>query len=189
MRTWATAAVFLLACPKRVEPPASKPRQAVQLLAQTEEIETEKNTQTRADVEIDTRDFDRTPKVVATKETPLLRLEGMEARLYGDEAATQGWQVDNFVLLEVLSESGQVLSRAAVGHTDVVQIGPENIDSVGRMSFTFEAGEVDVTSLLPEEAPFKVRATALDYSGVGRVSNLYLVLEPKQQAEDDLRGQ
>ena len=38
--------------------------------------------------------------------------------------------------------------------------------------------------------PFKIRATALDYSGVGRVSNVFLLLEsPSKASEDDLRGQ
>jgi len=94
------------------------------------------------------------------------------------------------VLLEVLDERGKVLNRGAVGFTDLVMVGKEQVDSVGRMSFTFDAGEVEVTHLLPESAPFKVRATVLDYSGVGRVSNVYLLLEPRGGGtEDDLRGQ
>jgi hypothetical protein len=162
----------------------------VQLLAETPERETSQIEARREDVEIDTRDFERTPRVVATGETPLLKLEGARARLYGDAAGKEGFSVDNLVLLEVLDERGQVLNRGAVGFTDLVRIGKEQVDSVGRMSFTFEAGEVDVTNLLPESAPFKVRATVLDYSGVGRVSNVYLLLEPRGGgSEDDLRGQ
>jgi hypothetical protein len=162
----------------------------VQLLADTPERETSQLEQKREDVEIDTRDFDRTPRVVATGETPLLRLEGARARLYGDAAGKEGFSVDNLVLLEVLDERGQVLNRGAVGFTELVRIGKEQVDSVGRMSFTFEPGEVEITHLLPESAPFKVRATVLDYSGVGRVSNVYLLLEPRGGGtEDDLRGQ
>jgi hypothetical protein len=162
----------------------------VQLLADTPERETSQIQQKREDVEIDTRDFERTPRVVATGETPLLRLEGARARLYGDAAGKEGFSVDNLILLEVLDEKGHVLNRGAVGFTDMVRIGKEQVDSVGPMSFNFEPGVVDITSLLPEAAPFKVRATALDYSGVGRVSNVFLLLEsPAKSAEDDLRGQ
>ncbi|MDY7228511.1 hypothetical protein [Hyalangium rubrum] len=171
-------------------PTRSGPPRALQLLADTAERETSQIEARREDVEIDTRDFERTPRVVATGETALLRLEGARARLYGDAAGKEGFSVDNFILLEVLGDKGQVLNRGAVGFTDGVLIGRERVDSVGRMSFAFEAGEVDVTNLLPESAPFKVRATVLDYSGVGRVSNVFLLLEsPNRATEDDLRGQ
>ncbi|WP_225410780.1 hypothetical protein [Stigmatella hybrida] len=184
-----TAASFL-ACVKQVPvPPTRSSVQAVPLLAETPEQETEQLAQRREDVEIDTRNFDRTPRVVATGETPLLRLEGSRARLAGDAAGTVGFSVDNFILLEVLDERGQVLNRGAVGFTDSVHIGKEQVDSVGRMSFAFEPGEVDLTSLLPESLPFKLRATVLDYSGVGRVSPVFLRLEPRGPGvEDDLRG-
>ena len=70
-------------------------------------------------------------------------------------------------------------------------IGRERVDNIGPMAFSFEPGAVDVTHLLPEAEPFKLRATVLDYSGVGRVSHVFLVLEPRARAggEDDLRGQ
>src|SRR5688572_10360987 len=162
-----------LGCVKQVPASPARPAapRAVRLLTETAERETAQIEAKREDVEIDTRDFERTPRVVATGETPLLRLEGARARLYGDAAGKEGFSVDNLVLLEVLDEKGQVLNRGAVGFTDLVMIGKEQVDSVGRMSFTFDAGEVEVTHLLPESAPFKIRATVLDYSGVGRVSN------------------
>jgi len=188
----AAVAASFLACVKQVPATQARggPPRPVQLLAETAERETSQIEAKREDVEIDTRDFERTPRVVATGETPLLKLEGARARLYGDAAGKEGFSVDNLVLLEVLDERGKVLNRGAVGFTDLVMIGKEQVDSVGRMSFTFEAGEVEVTHLLPESAPFKVRATVLDYSGVGRVSNVYLLLEsPGGGAEDDLRGQ
>ena len=188
----AAVATSFLACVKQVPatPAPSGPARPVQLLAETPERETSQIEARREDVEIDTRDFERTPRVVATGETPLLRLEGARARLYGDAAGKEGFSVDNLVLLEVLDERGKVLNRGAVGFTDLVMIGKEQVDSVGRMSFTCDAGEVEVTHLLPESAPFKVRATVLDYSGVGRVSNVYLLLEsPSRGSEDDLRGQ
>jgi hypothetical protein len=188
----AAAAACFLACVKQVPatPTRSGPPRPVQLLAETPERETSQIQARREDVEIDTRDFERTPRVVATGESPLLRLEGDKARLYGDAAGKEGFSVDNLILLEVLDEKSQVLDRGAVGFTDMVRIGKEQIDSVGPMSFTFEPGVVDITYLLPESAPFKVRATALDYSGVGRVSNVFLLLEPPTRGtEDDLRNQ
>ena len=187
----AAVAASFLACVKQVPAPTrSGPPRPVQLLADTPERETSQIHEKREDVEIDTRDFERTPRVVAKGETPLLRLEGARARLYGDAAGKEGFSVDNLILLVVLDETGQVLNRGAVGFTDMVRVGKEQVDSVGPMSFSFEPGVVDITPLLPESAPFKLRATALDYSGVGRVSNVFLLLEsPSKGTEDDLRGQ
>lgn len=156
----------------------------------TPERETSQLEERREDVEVDTRDFERIPHVVATGETPLIRLDGARARLFGDAEGTRGWSVDNFVLLEVLDEQGRLIRRASAGFAQTVQIGADHVDNVGPMSFTFEPGEVDLTSMLPDSAPFKVRATALDVGGVGRVSDLYLVLGyPEREAGDDLRDQ
>ena len=188
----AAALLALAACPKRVEPgPESRGPRQFQLLPAAAEQETTLLTQKRQDVEIETRDFERTPRVVATGESPLFRLDGSRARLFGDAAGTLGWSVDNFVLIEVIAENGKVLHRAAVGFTEPVSIGAERIDNLGKMSFTFEAGEVNLTPLLPESEPFKLRATALDYYGVGRVTDLFLVLDAPGGAreEGDLRGQ
>lgn len=188
-----SALVVLTGCPKRVEEPQVKsgPPRAFPLLTEAPERESTQIEERRSDIEVDTSDFDRTPRVVATGETPLLQLEGARARLYGDEAASQGWGVDNFVLLEVLDEQGRVLSRGNAGFAQGVLIGNERVDNLGRMAFQFEPGEVDITPLLPERGPFRIRATALDAGGVGRVSNLYVVLEypARGGGEDDLRNQ
>ncbi|MBJ6759309.1 hypothetical protein JGU66_00955 [Myxococcaceae bacterium JPH2] len=194
--TLALAAVCVFpACAARQAPAAhpvvspAAPR-AILLLKDTPERETARLKELRQDVEVDTRDADRTPHVVATGQTEPLKLEGARARLYGDAKGTEGFSVDNFLLLEVVDGRGTVLRRAAVGYTDSVLIGNQQVDNVGRRAFAFEPGEVDVTELLPESGEFRVRTTALDYWGVGRVSNVYLVLSPEaRRGEDDLRGQ
>jgi hypothetical protein len=177
-------------CPKRADPSPAKSH-TVRLLSEAPEKETTQLTERRGDVEIDTRDHERTPRVVATGETPLLSLEGLSARLYGDEAATVGISVDNFILIEVLSDGGKVLDRVCVGYTDGVLIGNERLDNLGRRAFNFEPGEVNLTPRLPEKGAFKLRATALDYHGVGRVSDVFVAFKPEagERTGDDLRGQ
>lgn len=187
------AALLITGCPKRVPEdavPKSGPPRPFQLLAETPERETTQIEELREDVEVDTRDFDRTPRVVAMGETPILELKGARARLYGDAEMSQGWSVDNFLLLEVLDESGKVLSRANAGFAQGVLIGAERVDNLGRMAFAFEPGEIDITALLPERKPFKIRATALDNGGVGRVTDVYVVLAYPERGggDDDLRG-
>ncbi|HZI16500.1 MAG TPA: hypothetical protein VE153_39405 [Myxococcus sp.] len=192
----AAAACGLLACARQVPPAptssAPAPPRAVRLLLDTPERETGALSRRREDVEVDATEGERTPRIVATGQTPSLRLEGSRARLYGDAKASLGFSVDNFLLLEVLDANGKVVRRAAVGFTEGVLIGKEVVDSLGRRAFSFEAGEVDVTDLLPESEPFQLRATALDYWGVGRVSDVFLVLAPESRpsaGDDDLRGQ
>ncbi len=178
----------LCACPKRVDSSAA-PR-AIRLLSETPERETTQLTELRPDLEVDTRDFDRTPHVVATGETPPFSPEGAEVRLYGDEAGTQGFGVDNFILLETVGVDGKVLRAAVVGFADPVSQGKETVDNLGRRAFAFEAGEVNLAPLMPERGPVRLRATVLDYYGVGRVTDVFVRIEPKTSGGgDDLRGQ
>ncbi|WP_163995325.1 hypothetical protein [Pyxidicoccus caerfyrddinensis] len=194
-RTLVLAAAWgLVACARHVPAtPTSAPAapRSLRLLLDTPAQETELLTKLRDDVEIDTSEGERTPHVVTTGQTPVLRLEGSRARLYGDARGTLGISVDNFLLVEVLDAKGKLLRSAVVGFTEGVHMGKEQVDSLGRRAFSFEPGEVDLTNLLPESEPFQVRATALDYWGVGRVSDVYLVLAPdsRSSADDDLRGQ
>lgn len=185
------AALALGGCVKAPPRPSAAPR-AFRLVPSTLERETTAIPQLREDVEVDTRDHDRTPHIVATGETPLITLDGMRARLFGDDAATEGWSVDNFLLLEVTDASGKVLSRAAIGFTEAVLMKEETVDNLGPMAFTFAPGQVEVTSRLPERTPFKIRATVLDYYGVGQTTDVYLVLdsgERRSAIDEDLRGQ
>lgn len=182
----AAAVLTLAGCVKRVEP-GPVARQAVRLLAATPERETAKNPKVAAHLEADT-DQERTPRIVAEGETPLLPAEGVDVRLYGDEAGTQGFQVDNGLLLEVLGDDGQRRARVVVGYFNGLAEGKENIDLFGRRSFRFEPGEVNLAGLLPEKGRFRVRATVLDIGGVGSVSDVYLVVEPRGAAAvDDLQ--
>lgn len=188
------ATLGLLACARNVPastpaPVSSTPR-AIRLVVDTPPQETATFDKVRDDVEVDTEEGERTPRVVTFGETPVLRRDGQRAQLYGDAQGKLGFSVDNFMLLEVLDAQNAVKHRAVVGFTDSVHMGKELVDNVGRRAFSFEPGEVDVTELLPESEPFRLRVTVLDSWGVGRVSDVYLVLSNQgpRAAEDDLRG-
>ena len=189
-----SASLFATACAHSIDRPPlqSGPRRAFRLLGAVLERETSRFPNKRTDVEVDTRDYDRTPRIVAVGESPKFRLEGAHVRIYGDEAGTQGIAVDNFILFEVLDETGKRIHSAVAGFTDPVALENERVDNVGKLSFTFEAGEIDLTPKLPDSDRFSVRATALDYNGVGKVSDVYIVVEyPKDKLrteDDDLRA-
>ena len=185
------ACLALFGC---AHPPKAPPVPAVrtfQLLKDTPEQPTEKLTQLRNDVEVDTRTYDRSAHVVATGESPPLQLLGARARLFGDKAGTQGFSVDNFLLFEVLDSTGKVFSRFAVGYAEGVILNGQRVDNVGRMAFSFEPGEIDITSHLPEKGPFRLKVTAIDYGGVGRVGDVWLKLDfgAHRTSSDDLRNQ
>lgn len=178
---------LLSACPKNVE---VKPveRKAVRLLTNTPERETMRITEQLAQLEADT-DQERTPHVVARGETPILSAEGADVVLAGDEAGTQGFHVDNCILLEVISDDGKPLARAAVGYLNGLAEGKENIDLLSRRAFNFEANEVNLQSIVPEHGKFRIKATVLDIGGVGAVSDVFLIITPRgAKAADDLRS-
>lgn len=179
--------LWLCACPPRVEvrPPAE--RQVVKLLSQTAERETLRISELAITLEADT-DQERTPHVVAVGESPLLSAEGADVTLAGNELGTEGFTVDNFILLEVLSDDGRRLGRAAVGYLNGLTEGKEQVDLLGQRAFRFEANEVNLATLIPEHGRFKVRATAMDIGGVGHVSDVFLIVSPRAgAANDDLR--
>jgi hypothetical protein len=179
-------ASLLFACPKHIDARPASAR-AVRLLADTPERETTAIPDQRPDIEFEHSDFQQGTRVVATGETPLLNADGADVRLYGDEAGTQGWSVDNGILLEVLGSDGKLLNRAFVGFANGLVIGSEHIDSLSRRAFAFDAGEVTLAPLLPERGPFRVRATVLDSGGVGRVTDVWLLVKPRAAEKEELR--
>ena len=183
-------AVLLLssACVKRVDSSGVTPT-TVQLLHDTPEKETARITEIREDLEFDTKEQPREAHVVAKGETGLLESNGGRVRLFGDAKGTTGVSFDNGVFLEVLNPEGKVLKSAAVGFTEGLIMGKERIDLLGRQAFNFEAGEVNISDLAPEKGPWKLRATVLDNYGVGRCTDVYVVIDSGDANKDELRGQ
>ena len=90
-RTLVLAAAWgLVACARHVptSPTTSAAPRAIRLLLDTPAQETETLEKRRDDLEVDTSEGERTPRIVTTGQTPLLKLEGARARLYGDARAT-----------------------------------------------------------------------------------------------------
>ena len=178
---------LLSGCPKNVDAKPTVERRAVRLLALTAERETMKIPELAQQLEADT-DQERTPHIVAVGETPLLPAEGVDVWLAGDEAGTQGFEVDNCILLEVLGDDGKRFNRAAIGYLNGLSEGKEVIDLLGRRAFRFEANEVNLATLIPERGRFRIRATVLDIGGVGKVSDVFLIITPRAAgSSDDLR--
>jgi hypothetical protein len=157
-------------------------QKAWRLLTSVPQAETTARGEKRTDLYVHIESGEPVPAVVGTGQAGPISIQGGQARLFGDEKGTQGWSVDNFVLLELVNAKGDVVHRMALGFQQGVTRGSEEIDSVGPMQFNFGPGEIDLTRFLPPEEPFTLRATALDTGGVGRVSDLYLVVSGETSA-------
>ncbi len=153
------------------------PPKPVKLMPAAAEAETGSRTARRTDLDVRTETGERQPLVVSKGETAPLRIPpGVRVFLAGDEAGKEGFEVDNFVLFEVV-EDGKVGHRFVVGFHEGVTADGQEIENAGKNGLKFEAREVDVTSHLPEGRPFVLRGTALDFGNVGKVTDLWLVFE------------
>ncbi|MBI5548460.1 MAG: hypothetical protein HY901_31645 [Deltaproteobacteria bacterium] len=186
-RALLSSAIGLLALCCARNPGAARPTysgapKAFKLLNETPEAETVTRQEKRTDLLVTVENGEPVPAVIAMGQTTAFSRQGGTVRLYGDEAGNAGWSVDNFVLLEVTDTQGRVVGRAAVGFQQGVTRGAEQLDSLGQMKFGFGPGEVDISHLLPADEPVTIKATALDVGGVGRVTDLYVILSAPEGA-------
>ncbi len=129
----------------------------------------------RNDLSMDTTRFDKIPYSMHVSSHDLMISAPAKFCLAGDAGGTKGWSVDNFLLLEVLDQSGNLTSSAVAGLTETVRRNGNPIEMIGRSSYSFNACEIDVTKLLPVGRPFRLRTSAMDYGGVGYVSDVFIV--------------
>jgi hypothetical protein len=180
--------LLLVGCPKSEDasrPHYSGPPKAFKLLNETPEAETSTRVEKRTDLLVTVENGDPAPAVITVGQAGPLNRQGGSLRLYGDEAGKTGWSVDNFVLIEVLDKNNKVLHRGAAGFQAGLTHGAEQVDSLGQMKFSFGAGEIDISKLVPANENVTIKATALDTGGVGRVSNLYLILSAETAGVSD----
>lgn len=125
---------------------------------------------------VDTTRYDQTPYYLTTPFKKELYLEGNQrCYLSGSDSGSAGWSVDNFLFIEILSREGA--QRFVVGSTDAVSYKGRPVGRLGRDSVSFGAGEIDLTPYIPRQTNVTVRISALDYGGVGYVSDLFLVVQ------------
>lgn len=187
-----SVALPLIACATHtVTPPRfTGAPQAFELLKAVPEAETSQRKEQRKDLYVNTASGAPVPFVVGQGRVGPLDRQGGRVRLYGDAAGTQGWSVDNFILIEIARPNGVMIHRIAIGFQQGASIGSEQIDTVGPMQFQFGPGEIDLTRFIPINEPVVITATALDTGSVGAVSDLFLIVSEDAQVAgivDDFR--
>jgi len=97
--------------------------------------------------------------------------------LAGDREGRKGYRVDNFLLFEVRSSRG--VQRFYIGGTDHksgITFRGKRVQQVGNNKLSFQAGKLDLTRFFPVGEALTLRAWALDYGGVGGVSDVFLIM-------------
>lgn len=124
---------------------------------------------------VSTRRFDAIPYHVAPPSGRMITLRpGQRCFLAGNAAGTAGFYVDNFILMEVKKRGHR--ARYAIGNAEPLTYRGQRVQHLGAKKFSFGAGEIDITNLLPKNRPTLVQFYALDYGSVGKVSDLFVII-------------
>lgn len=122
---------------------------------------------------VDTKTFDTTPYLVAPAfETTLQIAAGQSVLIAGDAQGRGNWQIDNFLLVEIESNAGSTAFWA--GMSEPVTRNGQPVPQRGSSSVS--QPPIDITALLPKNTPVRLRLSALDYGGIGYVSEIHVVV-------------
>lgn len=131
----------------------------------------------RSDLVMHTGSWDRTPYFMAPPQEFELNLKRIDrACLAGDAKGGSGWRVDNYLLIELFDSSGRLIKDGVIGGHEGVSRNGKRVSELGN---GHEQGPcaVNLKSFLPVGQPFRMKVSAMDYGGVGYVSDVWLLLE------------
>jgi hypothetical protein len=123
----------------------------------------------REDIRVRTNTWEPVPTIIdSTTNGPWVMPHAARIMLAGDPSGSQGWLIDNAVLVEVLDVESHRLAAALVGNTET-------------MVLDGEPGPTDATALFPEVGTrFLLRVTALDCGGEAYSTDVWLVVGPAE---------
>jgi len=128
-----------------------------------------------SDLTVNTSSWDRIPYHMARQFHQVITLgAGQKCFLAGDEAGQKGWSVDNFLYIEIRNKG--TVKRLIAGYAEPVYYKGQLVQQIGRQSFSFGPGEIDLTPYIPQGQSVELTVAALDYGGVGYISDLYLII-------------
>jgi len=131
----------------------------------------------RADLRVETRRRPVAPVIVREATLKLIRPAEVNLTLAGDAAGRQSWHVDNILFVESFVD-GRPFARVIIGAADPIHdITGQAISQIGPSAFSFAAGTISLTALVPADRATVLRFSALDYSFDAAVSGLYLITE------------
>ncbi|MFZ5483080.1 MAG: hypothetical protein ACOZB0_02515 [Pseudomonadota bacterium] len=131
---------------------------------------------TRGDLEVNTHGYDRTPYFMTAPREYQLDLSRIDrACLAGNAAGTASLSIDNFILLEVFDSQGAFLKAGTIGAHEGLSRNGQRVAELAS-GHSHAACAVDLRSFLPTGRPIRLKASAMDYGGVGYASDAWLIL-------------
>ena len=132
----------------------------------------------RRDLAMNTSAWDKTPYFMAAPREFTLNYQRIErACLAGDQEGRSGWRIDNFLLLELFDAKDNPLGSTVVGGHEGVSQGAQRLNVTGRIAHDFGACEIDLKGFIPLNKPVRIKASAMDYGGIGYTSDIWLLVE------------
>jgi len=151
--------------------------QLFEAVPQTDSSEFRANTDSR--FQMQTERWDRVPYHFAPfVEGRITIPRNYRAVLSGDPTGTSSFRIDNFIVLEF-----DGLRPLLIGNMEPVQMTVATPIVVNSSCFNCQPTDVDLAPYLPKDVPLNFGASALDYGGVAYISDVYLVLLPKEPEE------
>lgn len=136
----------------------------------------------RKDLTMHTGSWDRTPYFMTPPREYDLQIARLDkACLAGDARGGAGWNVDNFLLLELFDASGAFLKATTAGAHEGISRNGQRIPEQAN-GHHHGACSVDLRNFLPVGKPFRLKASAMDYGGEGFISEVWLALEGQGSA-------
>jgi len=112
---------------------------------------------------------------MATPFSETITLEsGQRCFLAGDASGQAGWSIDDFLLIEI--QGTAETKRFIIGTTASVYYKGNLVEQLGTTGSNFSPDDIDLTPHLPKGEPVKLTISALDFVGIGHVSDLYLII-------------
>jgi len=119
--------------------------------------------------------YEAVPRVFAQKTTGTFTFAGdKRVLLSGSADGASPFEVDDFLLVEVLGQDGALLAAGHVGGASPIQVGTARSTQLATYT-DFSVAPTDIAPLLPRDRPFRLRVTALDFNTRALVSDVHLV--------------
>jgi hypothetical protein len=118
-----------------------------------------------------------TPRRFAQKTTrPMKLAPGRAVSFSGGAAADAPFQIDDFLLFEILETNGAPIAAGYVGPDFPMTLAGKPVKRLAGASWNtpVAGGSVDLTPLLPTDRAFVLRASALDFAGGAIVTEVHL---------------
>lgn len=145
----------------------------------------------RAEIRIETGGnlaLETVPRIFAQKTTGTFTFAGgARVVLSGSADGSAPFELDDFLLVEVLGQDGALLAAGHLGGASAITVGAVASSQLATHT-DFKVAATDIAPLLPRDRPFRLRFSALDFNTRALVSDVHLVAGsvPPKPAQVDL---